>query len=152
MCERLIQTLRRMLGRAQTQGNTTNFVELWPSLVRNYNASRHSALKMAPRDAEKNPVQAFQNLYGKLIGKMPKKLKFQKGDLVRISKARLQFEKRSQTQSYTKEIFRVTRAIPSYPANYFFIESLSPRERIQGKNSSSIFKILPLKVKTITRF
>lgn len=133
MCERVIQTLRRMLGRAQTQGNTKKFEELWPSLVRNYNASRHSVLKMAPRDVEKNPVEAFHNIYGKMLGKKPKKLKFQKGDLVRISKARLQFEKRSQTQSYSKEIFRVTRAIPSYPVNYFFIESLSPRERIQGE-------------------
>ena len=38
-----------------------------------------------------------------MLGKKPKKLKFQKGNLLRISKGQLQFEKRSQTQSYNKE-------------------------------------------------
>ncbi len=73
----------------------------------------------------------FQNLYGKLTLEKPEKPKFTLGDLVRISKAKLTFEKRSATQNYAKEIFRISKVIQAVP-NYYFIQSLAG-ERIDGK-------------------
>jgi hypothetical protein len=49
----------------------------------------------------------------------------------RISKAKLTFEKRSATQNYAKEIFRISKVIQAVP-NYYFIQSLAG-ERVDGK-------------------
>jgi hypothetical protein len=46
-CERLIQTLRRMLGRILTHKPNANFKQIWPSIIKNYNASWHSTIKTA---------------------------------------------------------------------------------------------------------
>lgn len=63
--------------------------------------------------------------------KKPKPLQFKVGDFVRISKYKLLFEKKSASQNYTNEIFRVVKAIRSVPTNYFYLEDLN-KETILG--------------------
>ena len=57
-------------------------------LVNDYNNTKHSSLKMTPKEGSKkvNEEKVFVNLYGELIYTKPKKPKFAIGDKVRISK------------------------------------------------------------------
>ena len=59
----------------------------------------------------------FYNLYGTISSRPKIKMKFKKGDLVRISKLRGVFDKKYE-QSFTDEVFTVTRSIPRAPPVY----------------------------------
>jgi len=118
--ERCIQTLRRRLVKIQYQQDTKDFLKLFPTVVSKYNSTVHSSTKLAPREILNTDTQvtAFQNLYGKLALKKPKKLYFKKGDFVKIAKYRLLFDKASSSQTYTNETFKISKCVQAVPVNY----------------------------------
>ena len=132
MAERVIQTLRKKLARAQTQTGSKNFLNILPDLVKNYNNTVHSATKFRPsKVTEADQPVIWDNLFGHLVGQKPKKLQFNVSDIVRISAAKLTFDKASRSEAWTRELFKVAKAVPSVPVNYFYLVDLNG-EPIQG--------------------
>ena len=68
------------------QGNTM-YLDMLPKLVKQYNNTKHSSIKMTPTEASKksNEGTVYFNLYGDME-QVTSKPKFKAGDKVRISK------------------------------------------------------------------
>lgn len=117
--ERFNRTLKARMWRYFTANNTHRYIDVLQDLVRSYNHSYHSSIKMTPMEVnEKNAFQVFQNLYGTSNSYCkPSSSKFKEGDLVRVSRVRGMFEKRYE-QSFTDEVFTVTQKIPRSPPVY----------------------------------
>uniref|UniRef100_A0A672IF46 Integrase catalytic domain-containing protein n=1 Tax=Salarias fasciatus TaxID=181472 RepID=A0A672IF46_SALFA len=117
--ERFNRTLKTRMWRYFTAKNTRRYVEVLPDLVKSYNNTYHSSIKMRPVDVTKeNTRRVFHNLYGTPTprDKSKQKLKvgFKVGDVVRISKLRGVFDKKYE-QSFTDEVFTVSECIPRTP-------------------------------------
>lgn len=118
--ERFNRTLKSRMWRYFTANNTMRYLDVLQDLVKGYNHSYHSSIKMAPMDVTiENVDQVFENLYGKSIATQRTELKknFKEGDLVRISKLRGVFDKKYE-QSFTDEVFTVSECIPREPPVY----------------------------------
>lgn len=122
--ERFQKTLQTMIHRHMTANRTRAFVNTLPALLRNYNATYHSAIGMAPKAVtEANAEQVWLRLYGPDQKKMHKKWKtnitrvLELGDHVRISKTRRAFAK-GYTGHWSKEIFTVTNILNTVPVTY----------------------------------
>lgn len=116
--ERFNRTLKTRMWRYFTAHNTRRYLEVLPDLLEGYNRSYHSSIKMAPAEVRpENADQVFRNLYGKTPARPKIKLKFKRGDLVRISKLRGVFDKKYE-QSFTDEIFTVIRVLHRSPPVY----------------------------------
>jgi hypothetical protein len=73
-----------------------------------------------------------------LIGKRPKRLEFIPRIKVRISSSKLTFDKVSQTETWTREIFTVHKAFQSYPSNDFTLKDDAGEEIIGTINTTYI--------------
>lgn len=114
--ERFNRTLKGRMWRYFTANNTLRYIDVLQDLVKSYNHSYHSSIKMKPvQVTAENTLQVFENLYGDVQNKS--KNKFKKGDQVRISKLRGVFDKKYK-QSFTDEVFTVTECIPREPPVY----------------------------------
>lgn len=115
--ERFNRTLKGRMWRYFTANNTMRYLDVLQDLIRGYNHSFHSSIKMAPAEVtEENTPQVFQNLYG-VRHVRGCKYKFKAGDTVRISKVRGVFDKRYE-QTFTDELFTVDQRIPRFPPVY----------------------------------
>jgi hypothetical protein len=79
-----------------------------------------------------NANSIWQKLYGPLLERGDRKhLKFQKGDSVRISKAKNIFEK-SYLPSWTDEVFNVDEAVEGNPVSYYRLKDYE-NEPVMGR-------------------
>ena len=71
-----------------TSNSTNNFINVLTDLVREYNNTRHSSVKMTPVNASKkeNELTVWRNLYPEHLEIHDIKPNFSVGDNVRISK------------------------------------------------------------------
>ena len=69
-----------------TQGNTV-YIDILPKVLKQYNNTKHSSIKMTPIEAskKKNESTLYFNLHGDME-QLSSKPKFKVGDKVRISK------------------------------------------------------------------
>ena len=129
--------------------NSTNiYLNALPNLVREYNNTRHSSIKMTPVKASKkeNELRVWRNLYPEHLEVYDIKAKFSVGDKVRISKKKKTFEKEYTTR-WTEEIFTIVEVKRTSPVTYK-IADLN-REEIEGtfyepelqKTSQELFRI-----------
>ena len=82
-------------------------------LVKGYNASTHSSIKMAPKEVTlKNERQVWNTLYGK--PRKHRKPTLEKGDMVRLNKIHRPFAK-GYLPGWTEEVFLVDKVKP-FPA------------------------------------
>uniref|UniRef100_A0A8C6P3T2 Integrase catalytic domain-containing protein n=1 Tax=Nothobranchius furzeri TaxID=105023 RepID=A0A8C6P3T2_NOTFU len=108
--ERFNRTLKGRMWRYFTARNTHRYIDVIRDLVRSYNHSYHSSIKMALAEVNmENQRQVFCNLYRATSLKPAKKMKFKRGD-VRISKLRGIFDKKCE-QSFTHELFTVDECL-----------------------------------------
>ena len=115
--ERVIRTLKLMLHKALTADKEgRNYLELFPTIVYNYNNRRHRSLpKQVPtpasvNESNRNIVHDF--LYGRRRRQMRKKwsnFELDLGDNVRISMKKTLGNKESKLGNWSLEIFTVTR-------------------------------------------
>lgn len=118
--ERFNRTLKSRMWRYFTANNTMRYIDVLQDLLKSYNHSYHSSIKMKPMQVtSENAFQVFQNLYGTSSATQRSELKmnFKKGDQVRISKVRGVFDKKYE-QSFTGEVFTVHECIPREPPVY----------------------------------
>lgn len=130
--ERFNCTLKGRMWRYFTAHNTRRYLDVLPDLLKGYNRSFHSSIKMARAEVtSENALQVFRHLYGTFSSRHGQKvrMKFKKGDLVRISKLRGVFDKKYD-QSFTDEVFTVTGRIARTPPVYKLQDY--DREPIEG--------------------
>lgn len=122
--ERFNRTLKTRMWRYFTRNNTSRYLDVLKDLVHAYNKSFHRSIKMTPLQVNNdNSEQVWQNLYGVSNETLPKrKLKFQPGDRVRISKVRRTFKK-GYLPNWSEELFTVVRHLPhSIPPVYILMD------------------------------
>ena len=111
LVERFNRTLKGRLYRYFTAANTFCFDDQLPRLVEGYNATRHRAIRMAPKDVTwNNEEDVWKRLCGKRLQQKPVRPKFQVGDHVRLNKVHRTFEK-GYLPGWTEEVFLVHRVI-----------------------------------------
>ena len=117
--ERWIRTMKEKMWKYFTDKNTNVYIDILPDLVRNYNNSKHSSIKMSPVEAskKKNELTVWRNLYPDRLKIHDINPKFSVGDKVRISKWKKTFEK-GYTTKWTEEIFTITKIKHTSPVTY----------------------------------
>ena len=116
--ERFNKTLRTNMWRELTAANSHEWVELLPSLIADYNNTKHRTLGMTPNEASADPEKA-QLVWEQLKSdqKAPKKPAFNVGDWVRISRSKGAFEK-GYDVSWSREQYKVTEVMLTTPITY----------------------------------
>ncbi len=104
------RTVRQFINRYKVAYNTTNWVDVIPDFIYNYNNSKHSTLKRTPTAAIKlgglnsyiikQTMKASQQSYNRE--------KYEVGSRVRLKIKRKLFEKKTQEQ-FTKTIHTITK-------------------------------------------
>ena len=129
--------------------NSTNvYIDALPDLIREYNNTRHSSIKMTQVKASKkeNELRVWRNLYPEHLEIHNRKPKFSVGDKVRISKQKKTFEK-GYTTRWTEEIFTIVEVKLTSPVTYRIADLNG--EEIKGtfyepelqKTSQELFRI-----------
>jgi hypothetical protein len=113
-------------GKTFTGNNFHNkrYLEILPKMIKSYNNSYHRSIKMKPIEVNiNNQDEVFENLFkyninsAQDIYKKIIKLKFKKGDYVRIIKEKSIFEK-GYTPNWSQKIYIISSVIISNPPIY----------------------------------
>ena len=93
--ERWIRTMKEKMWKYFTANSTNVYLNQLSGLVKEYNNTRHSSIKMTPTNASKkeNELTVWRNLYPEHLEIRDINPKFSVGDKVRISKKKKTFEK-----------------------------------------------------------
>ncbi|KAL9964193.1 hypothetical protein ACROYT_G027791 [Oculina patagonica] len=117
--ERFNRTLKNKMYKQFTIQGNTQYLEMLPKIVKEYNNTKHSSIKMTPTEAskKKNEGTVYFNLYGDMEP-LSAKPKFKVGDKVRISKyKRIVFDK-GYTPNWSEEMFVITKIQHTNPITY----------------------------------
>ena len=146
--ERWIRMMKEKMWKYFTDNNTNVYIDILPDLVKDYNNTKHSSIKMTPGEAseKKNELTVWRNLYPNRLDILDINPKFSVADNVRISKKKALFEK-GYTTRWTEEIFTITKLKRTSPITYK-IADLNGKE-IDGtfyepelqKTSQQLFRI-----------
>ena len=118
--ERYNKTLKERMFKYFTATGSYRYLDVLSKLVKAYNNTVHSSIKMAPADVTPDKVlQVWHTLYDKkkFVNPTFSKHVFNVGDTVRITRAKGHFAK-GYEQNWTTEIFRVKRVLRRHPVVY----------------------------------
>ena len=117
--ERWIRTMKEKMWKYFTANSTNVYLNQLSDLVKEYNNTRHSSIKMTPTNASKkeNKLTVWRNLYLEHLEIRDINPKFSVGDKVRISKKKKTFKK-GYTTRWTEEIFTIVEVKHTSPATY----------------------------------
>ena len=117
--ERWIRTMKEKMWKYFSANSTNVYINVLPDLVRKYNNTRHSSIKMTPTNASKkeNKLRVWRNLYPDHLEIKDVKPKFSVGDRIRISKKKNTFVK-GYTTRWTEEIFTIVEVKRTSPVTY----------------------------------
>ena len=131
ICERWNRTIKTKMWKQFTVQNSTEYLDMLPRLVKEYNNTKHRSLGMSPMEAskKKNESSVFLKLYGDLrtSHSLPK---FKVGDHVRISKYKRKVFDKGYTPNWSEEIFVVDTIQYTDPITYKLKDLIG--EDIQG--------------------
>ena len=104
-----------MLKQFTVQGNT-QYLDILPKILKQYNNTKHSSIKMTPVEAskKKNESTVYFSLYGDME-QLSSKPRFKVGDKVRISKYKRKIFDKGYTPNWTEEIFLVDKIQSTNP-------------------------------------
>ena len=146
--KRWIRTMKEKMWKYFTANSTNVYMNALSDLVREYNDTRHSSIKMTPVQASKkeNELKVWRNLYPEHLEIHDVNPKFSVGDKVRISKKKKTFET-GYTTRWMKEIFTIVEVKRTSPVTYKIADLNG--EEIQGifyepelqKTSQELFRI-----------
>ena len=117
--ERWIRTMKEKMWKCFAAKSTNVYIDVLLDLVREYNNTRHSSIKMTLTKASKkeNELRVWRNLYPDHLEIKDIKPKFSVGDKVRISKKKKTFEK-GYTTRWTEEMFTIVEVKRTSPVTY----------------------------------
>lgn len=128
--ERFNRTLKTKMWKYFTHNHTYRYLDVLDQLLYSYNHTYHSSIKRAPVEVTReNESDVWFTLYGDMEDVKRKPCVFQAGDVVRVSKQKLTFEKGYET-NWTEELFVVTECVARDPPVYRIKDLLD--EPIQG--------------------
>jgi len=131
--ERFNRTLKQRMTKLFEVNQNFRYIDDLQKLVKNYNTTYHSTIKMTPEEASKkeNTLKVFNNLFDNFLDDDDEKpkAKFKVGDYVRIPSAKTIFSKEG-TGKWTIEIFKINLVKNTKPITYG-IEDLK-EEPIEG--------------------
>ena len=146
--ERWIRTMKERMWKYFTDNNTNRYVDILQDLVKGYNNTRHSSIKMTLVEAskKKNELPVWGTLYPDHLERRDIKPEFSVGDKVRISKKKKTFKK-GYTTRWTEEIFTIVEVKRTSPVTYKIADLNG--EEIKGsfyepelqKTSQQLFRI-----------
>ena len=113
VCERRNRTIKTKMWRQFTVQGSTVYLDILPKILKKYNNTKHSSIKMAPAEAskKKNQNAVYFNLYSNME-QLSSKPKFKVGDKVRISNYKRKVFDKGYTPNWTEEIFVVDKIYP----------------------------------------
>ena len=108
----------KMWKQFSAQGNTM-YLDILPEILKQYNNTKHSSIKMTPTEAskKKNKGIVYFNLHGNLK-QLSSQAKFEVGDKVRISKYKRKVFDRGYTPNFTEELFIIDKIQYTTPITY----------------------------------
>ena len=106
--ERWNRTIKTKMWKQFTVQGNTQYLEMLPKILKQYNNTKHSSIKMTPIEAskKKNEGIVYFNLYGDM-DQVTSKPKFKIGDKVRISKYKRKGYDKGYTPNWTEELFTI---------------------------------------------
>ena len=114
--ERFNRTIRDLLKKPVFEKGDSNWIDVLPTITKQYNTRIHSSTKLTPIQAslKKNEGYVYKNLLDK---RKKVKQKFQINDLVRVADLKRMFSK-GDTTNWSYKLYRITElfndTIPSY--------------------------------------
>ena len=148
VCERWNRTIKTKMWKQFTVQGNTQYLDMLPKLVKQYNNTKHSSIKMTPTEASKknNEGTVYFNLYGEM-NQLSSKPKFRVGDNVRISKCKRNVFDKGYTPNWTEEVFMIDKIQHTKPITYKLKDQND--EEIQGsfyepellKSEQDVFRI-----------
>ena len=117
--ERWNRTIKSKMWKQFTVQGNTQYLDMLPKILKQYNNTKHSSIKMTPTEASKksNEGTVYFNLYGK-IETLKQKPKFIIGDKVRTSKYKRNVFNKGYTPNWTEELFTVDKIQYTNPITY----------------------------------
>ncbi|KAL9954543.1 hypothetical protein ACROYT_G042094 [Oculina patagonica] len=117
--ERFNRTLKAKMYKQFTIQGNTQYLEILPKIVKEYNNTKHNSIKMTPTEAskKKNEGTVYFNLYGDME-QVSSKPKFKVDDRVRISRYKRMVFDKGYTPNFSEEIFIVDKIQYSNPITY----------------------------------
>ena len=117
--ERFNRTIRDLLKKVVFEKGDGNWIDVLPTITKQYNNRIHSSTKLSPKDASSKKNEGF--VYKNLLDKRNKiKPKFQINDLVRVADLKKTFSK-GDTTNWSYKLYKITEiindSIPSYKIN-----------------------------------
>ena len=114
--ERWIRTMKEKMWKYFTDKSTNVYINVLPDLVKEYNNTKYSSIKMTLVQASKkeNELTVWRNLYPEHLEIHVINPKFSVGDKVRIIKKKTTFEK-GYTTRWTEEIFTIVEVKRTSP-------------------------------------
>ena len=117
--ERWNRTIKSKMWKQFTIQGNTMYLDMLPKILKQYNNTKHSSIKMTPTEAsnKKNEGTVYFDLYGDMeISKQ--KPKFKIGDKVRISKHKRNVFDKGYTPNWTEEVFTIDKIQYTNPITY----------------------------------
>ena len=114
----LIELLRKKcLSISLLLNNTRKYVNVLDLLVKQYNNTIHSSIKMTPKEAScrENENKVWRNLYPEFGKTLTPKCSI--GDCIRITKKKKTFDK-GYTQRWREEVFKISKIQLTIPVTY----------------------------------
>ena len=147
--ERFNRTIRDLLKRPVFEKGDGNWIDVLPTITKQYNNKIHSSTKLSPKDAslKKNEGFVYKNLLDKRKKITPK---FQINDLVRVADIKKTFSK-GDTTNWSYKLYKITEiindTIPSYHIDNSkerYNESLLKKTELTLKENNTVMKELNL--------
>ena len=147
--ERFNRTIRDLLKKIVFERGDGNWIDVLPTITKQYKNRVHSSKKLSPKDAslKKNEGYVYKNLLHKRKKIKPK---FQMNDLVRTADLKKTFSK-SDTTDWSYNLYKITETIkdtiPSYRLDNLperYNEALLKKTNLTMKENKSVMKKLNL--------
>ena len=149
--ERFNRTIRDLLKKPVFEKCDGNWIDILPTITKQYNSKVHSSTKLTPIQAslKKNEGYIYKNLIDKRKKVTPK---FQINDLVRTADLRRTFSK-GDTTNWSYKLYKITEiindTIPSYKIDNLterYNESLIKKTELTMKENDSVMKKLKIDI------
>ena len=143
--ERFNRTIRDLLKKVVFERGDANWIDVLPTITKQYNNRIHSSTKLTPIQASLKKNEGF--VYKNLLDKRKKiEPKFQINDLVRTADLKKTFSK-GDTTNWSYKLYKITEivndTIPSYKIDNLserYNESLLKKTNLTMKENNSVMK------------
>ena len=103
--ERLNRTIKSMIWKYFTKTNKERWIDVLPDIIKNYNNTYHTTIKMAPNDVSfKNRKKVFKEMFPDI--NVSRECKLKRGSKVRVALHK-NFLEKGYTVNWSEEIFTI---------------------------------------------